>query len=140
VPFKKNQKCCCEKHGKIHCNRENYGRPGYAKVWNDQRRAEYHRRRALKGASESPNEPKLPSNVVVLRAEIARRHGWKCGICVLPIDPNLAWPHPLSASLDHVVPLSRGGVHAWGNLQIAHVACNVRKRDHDELAQVAARA
>lgn len=38
-------------------------------------------------------------------------------------------PHPLAATIDHIVPLSRGGVHAYGNVQIAHFSCNVRKQN-----------
>jgi 5-methylcytosine-specific restriction endonuclease McrA len=33
----------------------------------------------------------------------------------------------MSASLDHVTPLSRGGSHNHGNLAIAHLICNVIK-------------
>ncbi len=33
-------------------------------------------------------------------------------------------------TLDHVVPRSRGGVHAWTNLVAACVKCNNKKADH----------
>ena len=33
-------------------------------------------------------------------------------------------------SIDHVVPLSKGGAHAWDNVQLAHFICNTRKRDY----------
>jgi 5-methylcytosine-specific restriction endonuclease McrA len=33
----------------------------------------------------------------------------------------------MSVSLDHVIPLSRGGNHEPGNVQCSHLACNVRK-------------
>lgn len=33
-------------------------------------------------------------------------------------------------SIDHVVPRSRGGPHAWDNVVAACRACNVRKADH----------
>lgn len=32
-------------------------------------------------------------------------------------------------SIDHIVPLSKGGVHQWGNVQLAHRICNSLKRD-----------
>lgn len=32
-------------------------------------------------------------------------------------------------SIDHVVPLSKGGLHAWGNVRLAHRRCNNAKRD-----------
>lgn len=30
-------------------------------------------------------------------------------------------------SIDHVVPLSKGGLHVWNNVRLAHIGCNSRK-------------
>ena len=59
--------------------------------------------------------------------EIYERDGWTCRLCMQPVDPALRWPDPLSASLDHVVPLAANGAHSRGNTQLAHWLCNVRK-------------
>lgn len=32
-------------------------------------------------------------------------------------------------SIDHLVPVSRGGLHAWTNVRLAHFGCNVAKSD-----------
>lgn len=32
-------------------------------------------------------------------------------------------------SIDHVIPLSKGGVHSWDNVKLAHRRCNLIKRD-----------
>lgn len=32
-------------------------------------------------------------------------------------------------SIDHIVPLSKGGSHAWSNIQLAHRRCNTLKSD-----------
>ncbi|MEO3856223.1 HNH endonuclease signature motif containing protein [Acrocarpospora sp. B8E8] len=32
-------------------------------------------------------------------------------------------------TLDHVIPLAKGGLHEPGNLQLAHFICNSTKRD-----------
>lgn len=32
-------------------------------------------------------------------------------------------------SIDHVVPLSKGGKHSWDNVRLAHRICNIHKRD-----------
>lgn len=32
-------------------------------------------------------------------------------------------------SIDHVVPLAKGGAHSWGNVRLAHRRCNYLKRD-----------
>ena len=63
----------------------------------------------------------------VNRREVFDRDEWRCQVCKEPVDQTLRWPDPLSATLDHVVPLSRGGRHAPDNVQLAHFICNVRK-------------
>ena len=47
-----------------------------------------------------------------------------CGICWEPIEEE--YPHP-DIHLEHIVPLSRGGIHDMSNLQVAHGRCNDRK-------------
>ena len=32
-------------------------------------------------------------------------------------------------TVDHIVPLSKGGTHTWNNVQLAHMACNSGKCD-----------
>lgn len=32
-------------------------------------------------------------------------------------------------SIDHVIPLAKGGLHSWGNVMLAHHRCNSEKRD-----------
>jgi hypothetical protein len=59
--------------------------------------------------------------------EIFNRDNWVCGICHKKVDQNLRWPHPLSATLDHVIPLSKGGNHVRDNVQLAHMKCNMKK-------------
>lgn len=58
-------------------------------------------------------------------AEILKRDGCKCHICGRSIDPHLGWPHPQSASIDHLVPVSRGGSHTRQNVAAAHLFCNI---------------
>ena len=36
---------------------------------------------------------------------------------------------PNYPSIDHIVPLARGGMHAWDNVKLAHHLCNARKSD-----------
>lgn len=59
--------------------------------------------------------------------EVFDRDGWRCGLCQKRVDRRLAWPHPMSASLDHLVPLSEGGDHTRANTQLAHLFCNQSK-------------
>lgn len=32
-------------------------------------------------------------------------------------------------SIDHIIPLAKGGLHSWGNVQLAHRRCNWEKSD-----------
>ena len=57
------------------------------------------------------------------RRLILERDGWRCGFCRAVIDPALRWPHPGSASIDHIDPL---GAHEPANWQASHLACNVQ--------------
>jgi 5-methylcytosine-specific restriction endonuclease McrA len=57
------------------------------------------------------------------------RDQWKCGLCGERIDQSLVHPHPFSASLDHVIPRARGGLHVYENVQAAHLTCNTSKKD-----------
>lgn len=53
-----------------------------------------------------------------------------CGICGKPVDKSLKWPHPMSACVDHVIPLEKGGHPSdISNLQLAHMCCNRAKSD-----------
>lgn len=53
-----------------------------------------------------------------------------CGICGQPVDHSLKYPHPMSATVDHIIPVSKGG-HPTdiNNLQLAHRSCNRQKSD-----------
>ncbi len=66
------------------------------------------------------------------------RAGWQCALCTEPVDRSLMWPDPMSASLDHLVPLARGGAHTKDNAQLAHLVCNMRKSDQLAPARTAA--
>lgn len=50
-----------------------------------------------------------------------------CGICREPLDPAIKFPDQMCMSVDHIVPLSKGGTHEQSNVQWAHLVCNKRK-------------
>lgn len=39
---------------------------------------------------------------------------------------------PSYPSIDHLVPRSKGGVHSWENVKLAHHYCNTIKNDHED--------
>lgn len=62
---------------------------------------------------------------------VFERDGWICGICGKKVNRRLKYPHPLSVSLDHIIPLSKGGTHTLTNVQCAHLTCNHKKHTSD---------
>lgn len=85
------------------------------------------RRRARKVANGSVED------VCVL--VLGERDGWVCYLCNTAVDASLDWPDPWSKSIEHVIPLSKGGPHTYDNTKVAHLRCNQRKhvKDLDEL-------
>lgn len=63
----------------------------------------------------------VPWDTVDLRG-VYRHHDGLCGICKAPVSLE-------EFTIDHIIPLSRGGPHLFENLQPAHKACNSRKGD-----------
>lgn len=60
-----------------------------------------------------------------LRA-LLRRDGAACAYCARPFGTGEPYS---SMTIDHVVPVSRGGSHALTNLMLACKACNYAKAD-----------
>lgn len=58
-----------------------------------------------------------------------------CQICKNPVDisdiknGHIGRNYP---TVDHIIPLSKGGTHTWDNVQLAHMACNAGKCDRLE--------
>lgn len=61
--------------------------------------------------------------------DILNRDCWVCQICGRKINKKLKWPDPYSKSIDHIVPLSKGGADAPVNLQATHLRCNMGKNN-----------
>jgi 5-methylcytosine-specific restriction endonuclease McrA len=71
----------------------------------------------------------MDSGERILLTEVARRDGWTCRLCGGLVDMTLEYPDRASKSLDHRFPISRGGKHVLANVQLAHLGCNLDKRD-----------
>ena len=77
------------------------------------------RRARLRGASVE----------VVRHRDVFIRDGYICQLCGLQIDPDTRFPDDSAATLDHIVPLSRGGEHSLSNTQCACWRCNRLKNN-----------
>ncbi len=92
-------------------------------------RAEMDRRRRV-GSNAAKHERRAREDAAIERfdpLEVYDRDDWTCGICGKTVDPKVLYPDGMSASLDHVVPLSKGGDHTRSNSVLAHLICNIRK-------------
>jgi len=59
--------------------------------------------------------------------QIAERDDWTCWICKIRIDPDVPSTNRMGATIDHVIPISKGGTNDHENLKLAHWICNVRR-------------
>jgi hypothetical protein len=62
--------------------------------------------------------------------EVMKRHKKRCcncnTLCVKPEGYN--WPN--EANIDHILPVSKGGLHIWSNVQLLCRRCNIAKSDN----------
>jgi 5-methylcytosine-specific restriction endonuclease McrA len=70
------------------------------------------------------NRIKAVTKELVSSKRIYIRDGYRCGICGKKLRMDKKAPHPLSPSIDHIVPLSCGGEHSYRNVRAAHFQCN----------------
>lgn len=57
----------------------------------------------------------------VIKEEISNWGKGTCGICDTSLDGKF--------EMDHIIPLSKGGLHIGANIQLAHRYCNRSKKD-----------
>ena len=60
---------------------------------------------------------------------IFERDKWQCWICGRKTRRTNNQTDPKQATIDHVIPLSKGGQHTAENVACACRSCNVKKRD-----------
>lgn len=84
----------------------------------------------MKSDEDRCKEYGVPYDPSITRAQVYAQSGWKCHLCGKRVVKRLKYPHPKSASLDHIVPLSwrkDSPGHVWGNVSLAHLRCNQSK-------------
>jgi len=61
------------------------------------------------------------------RLLIYERDNHICQLCGCLVDLAIKHPNTLSLSIDHIIPLSKGGTHEPSNVQCTHLGCNISK-------------
>lgn len=113
---------------------------GYcSRVCRDQAKAENDRRNRKKYRSEGKRhrckhytrakELGLPAEEGITLEKLIARDGTTCAICGLQTFYGGDCRSELYPSIDHIIPLAKGGGHTWSNVQVAHRLCNSNKRD-----------
>jgi hypothetical protein len=59
--------------------------------------------------------------------KLTNKYNGKCVLCNNKVILKKGYQHPLYPSIDHIVPVSKGGTHTWDNVQLAHRGCNTDK-------------
>jgi 5-methylcytosine-specific restriction endonuclease McrA len=65
----------------------------------------------------------------VNRGAVYKRDGFTCQLCGYPTNPDVKVPDYEAPTIDHIIPLARGGSHTMDNVQTAHFLCNMLKGD-----------
>lgn len=86
------------------------------------RRGESHYRRAKSRGARAE---------VIYRAKVFERDGWRCYLCGQETPKLLLkdFASPMAPTIDHVVPLTKGGEHTYANVRCACRRCNSLKGD-----------
>lgn len=74
----------------------------------------------------------VPFEYGITLKKVIQKDNNVCQLCGKPCDiSDVKETHvgELYPSVDHIIPLSRGGGHTWDNVQLAHMICNSYKRD-----------
>lgn len=93
--------------------------PGYCSVYCRQTQAKAVRRTRLSA---------FPAEGVSV-SYLWERDGGVCHLCGIPVMADAAVPHPMAPTIDHIVPVSKGGAHTRANTALAHFVCNSMKGD-----------
>lgn len=95
------------------------------------RKASSHRRHDL--IRRARRRAVIVDDDITLEKLIIRDHG-VCCLCGLPIEwddyqiiNGKKYVRGKYPSIDHMIPISRGGMHSWDNVQLAHFSCNASK-------------
>jgi len=95
-----------------------YGR--FCRVCALRRRRERYRQKHLK-RQQVLNPLRISVEVLI------ERDGVLCHLCGVDVDLALPRNSRFGATIDHVVPLSKGGLDVLDNLKLAHWICNIKK-------------
>lgn len=66
---------------------------------------------------------------VITLKKLFKRDGGRCKVCNTKCVKPEGYNQPNEANIDHIMPLSKGGLHIWSNVQLLCRSCNIAKSD-----------
>ena len=116
-----NIKCQeCGKHKEVSSRRKKYCSDECVKKFSN-RQKETKRRKAIR------KNGKVDWDISIER--LIKRDGIKCYLCGDDVIKHNNTNHELYPSIEHVMPVAKGGTHTWDNVRLAHRKCNWEKSD-----------
>jgi 5-methylcytosine-specific restriction endonuclease McrA len=97
-----------------------------SKLYHDACRAEATRHRNRKKTVKRQGAKTVERIDIFVLAE---RDNFVCHICSGLVDMSVSRVSRFGATVDHVVPISKGGLDSLENVRLAHWICNIRKSD-----------
>lgn len=58
---------------------------------------------------------------------LIERDSGRCQLCGTKVKLDAIVPHPKAPTIDHIIPISKGGIHSYSNTQLAHFQCNSQR-------------
>jgi 5-methylcytosine-specific restriction endonuclease McrA len=92
------------------------------------KRERYRRKNRARRTKGSPGAYTL--------AGIAARDDRRCHLCGKRVDMSLSGMDPDGPTIDHLLPLSVGGLDEVANVSLAHRACNIKKGNRGSATQL----
>lgn len=81
------------------------------------RRAHWRRKNAVRRGAKVKGEK-------FTLEQVGHRDGWKCHLCGKRVNPTIANPDPRAPTIDHLIPVTAGGIDELSNVALAHRSCN----------------
>ena len=122
----------------IVCEKQYNGRAGGDKRCDECERVYVRQERRKRRIKDRANGKVQPSSLrsrarkagvymeTVIPKKVYDRDKWRCVSCKCKVIYSFTY-HPRQASIDHIIPLSMGGSHTYGNVQTMCVTCNSSK-------------
>ena len=87
----------------------------------------YYRRKEMLRRERIVSNGKVHWDISIER--LLRRDGHSCYLCGETVNTKTDHNDDYYPSIEHVVPVAKGGTHTWDNVKLAHRRCNYLKSD-----------